>query len=326
MQNRKTVGAICALTTLLVAGASSSAFAAEGGAGFYLLGSKGPGAAILPPPGVFFQNDIYYYQGELGGGRQLPLGGSVVGAVDAIAAVELPTFLWVTPWDIAGGNFALTATLPIGWKDVNANADISTPLGTINRSVSDDVFTIGDPIVSGLVGWHSGDFHWQTGVLVNIPIGDYQRGELANISFNHWGADVFASGTWLNPETGIDISGTVGITFNAENPATDYKTGNELHFEWAVSKHFTEQFSAGIVGYHYTQLTGDSGAGARLGDYKGRVTALGGQIGYTFKAGEVPIATSLKIFREFDTKNRAEGTAVFATVSIPLAITPPSGQ
>ncbi|WP_455272624.1 SphA family protein [Rhizobium herbae] len=169
-------------------------------AGFYLLGSKGPAAAILPPPGVFFQNDVYYYQGDLGGDRQLPLGGKLVGAVDASVVVELPTFIWVTPWDLAGGNFALTATLPIGWKDVAAKADLASPLGPVSRSVSDDVFTVGDPIVSGLVGWHSGDFHWQTGVLVNVPIGDYQKGALANIAFNHWGADVFAAGTWFNPD------------------------------------------------------------------------------------------------------------------------------
>ncbi|URK88450.1 transporter [Rhizobium sp. RCAM05350] len=324
MRNRKIPGLVAALASLLAAGSVSSVYAAEGGAGFYLLGSKGPAAAILPPPGVFFQNDVYYYQGDLGGDRQLPLGGKLVGAVDASVVVELPTFIWVTPWDPAGGNFALTTTLPIGWKDVAAKEDLASPLGPVSRSVSDDVFTVGDPIVSGLVGWHSGDFHWQTGVLVNVPIGDYQKGALANIAFNHWGSDVFAAGTWFNPETGIDISGTVGIAFNVENPATDYRTGNEFHFEWAVSKHFTEQFSAGIVGYHYSQLTGDSGSGAKLGDFKGRVTALGAQIGYNFKVGEQAFATSLKVFQEFDAKNRAEGTAVFATVSVPISITPPA--
>ncbi|MGO7845172.1 transporter, partial [Rhizobium johnstonii] len=36
------------------------------------------------------------------------------------------------------------------------------------------VFTVGDPVLGALLGWESGNFHWQTGLLVNVPIGDYQ--------------------------------------------------------------------------------------------------------------------------------------------------------
>jgi len=60
--------------------------------------------------------------------------------------------------------------------------------------------------------------------------------------------------------SGIDISGAIGVTFNAENPATNYRTGDELHIEWAVSKTFTPKFSAGLTGYYYDQISGDSGA------------------------------------------------------------------
>jgi hypothetical protein len=36
-------------------------------------------------------------------------------------------------------------------------------------------------------------------------------------------------------------------------------------FEWAAVQHFNEQFDAGLVGYYYNQVTGDSGAGATIG-------------------------------------------------------------
>ena len=36
------------------------------------------------------------------------------------------------------------------------------------------------------------------------------------------------------------------------------------------------------VGYVYNQLTGDSGSGATLGEYKSRIAALGPQIGFLF--------------------------------------------
>jgi len=45
--------------------APSTANAAENGAGFYLLGARGPMAGLLAPPGTYFQNDTYFYVGEL---------------------------------------------------------------------------------------------------------------------------------------------------------------------------------------------------------------------------------------------------------------------
>jgi hypothetical protein len=309
-----------ALSTMVATGA----MAAEGGAGFYLLGSKGPAAAITPPPGVFFQNDFYYYSGSLGGGKSLPTGGRIIAGVQGKAAIEVPTVLWILPEDVAGGHLGLSATVPLGWKDTTADLGVSGPIvGSRSRSVGDAVFTVGDPIVGGLLGWESGNFHWQLGTLVNVPIGDYQKGEISNIAFHHWGADVYGAATWLDPNTGLDLSGVVGMTFNAENPATNYKTGNEFHFEWAVDQHFNKQFDAGIVGYYYDQVTGDSGSGATIGDFKGRAVAIGATIGWNFAVGKLPVSTRIKYYHEFDVTNRAQGDAVLLTISVPLSITKP---
>ncbi|MDP1910176.1 MAG: transporter, partial [Hyphomicrobium sp.] len=70
---------------------------------------------------------------------------------------------------------------------------------------------------------------------------------------------------------------------------------------------------------HYQQVTGDSGAGARLGDFEGRVTGLGPDITYTFMCGKVPISTELKYFHEFDVENRLSGDNGFINVTIPLS-------
>jgi len=39
----------------------------------------------------------------------------------------------------------------------------------------------------------------------------------------------------------------------------------------------------GLVGYFYQQITGDSGSGAMLGDFKSRVVGIGPQAGYFFE-------------------------------------------
>lgn len=294
---------------------SSIAFAAESGVGFYLLGSKGPMAGIVPPPGAYIQNDVYFYSGSAGASRDFPVAGQVVANIDAEAYINVTTGVWSTPWQVFGGNVALMGILPIGGQDVSAAA--SGPVG-LGASVGDDVFTIGDPVVGAQIGWHSGNFHWNVGTLVNVPIGDYQKGEIANVAFNRWGADLSAALTWLDPETGIDLSGAAGFTFNGENPDTDYRTGTEFHAEWAVSKNFTPAFSAGLVGYYYQQVTGDSGDGANLGDFKGRVAAIGATAAYNFQVGATPVSFRGKVYREFAAQNRLEGTAGFLTLSFPL--------
>jgi hypothetical protein len=298
--------------------ANGNAEAAEKGLGVYLLGSRGPMAGFTPPPGVFFQNDLYVYSGEAGSGISLPFGGEVIANVEATAVLDLPTGIWVTPLQIAGGNLGFSATLPVGSLDVEAR------LGPF--SVQDDIFTVGDPFIAAFLGWHAGNFHWQTGVGVNVPIGDYQKGDIANISFNRWATDVFVTATWLDPALGLDISGAAGVTFNGENSATNYETGTEFHLEGAVSKFLSKDLNIGLTGYYYNQLTGDSGSGAKLGGFEGEVAAIGATLGYTFQIGVLPVSARLKYFHEFEVTNRLEGDVGFLTVSMPLWVSASSPQ
>ncbi|NUS68567.1 MAG: transporter [Ensifer adhaerens] len=319
VKRRLSASAIAAGLGCIVAPLTANA--AENGAGFYLLGARGPMAGLLAPPGTYVQNDTYFYFGELKGNKQLPLGGEIVGEVDAKLFGDFVTGLWVMPEEVLGGNLGFTAVVPFGGPNVDAT--LSAPRAGRSASVSDSIFTIGDPVLGATLGWHEGDFHWTANASVNVPIGDYQKGELANLSFNRWAGDFTVAGTWFNPETGLDLSGAAGFTFNGENPATDYRTGTEFHAEWAVTQHFSPQFSAGVAGYFYQQVTGDSGAGARLGPFKGRIAAIGGTMGYNFKMAETPVSLTLKVFQEFGAKNRPEGTAGFVTIAFPIG-TPPA--
>jgi hypothetical protein len=115
------------------------------------------------------------------------------------------------------------------------------------------------------------------------------------------------------------------MTFNYVNTATDYQTGDELHFEWDVNEHFKSGWSLGIGGYVYRQVTGDSGAGARLGPFEGRVIAVGPLVGYEFKImDKIPVDLSIHWFHEFDVARRLTGNAIFGTISLPLvAFAPP---
>jgi hypothetical protein len=303
---------------LAITFASSPSSAVEGGASFYLLGGKIPGSGLVPPTGVYFQNDVYLYQGDIGADIELPIGGDIVAGVEASLVFEAPTILGVTPWPVLGGRLGFGLTVPVGYSDITAS------LGPF--SVEDDVFTIGDPIAAALLGWDAGNFHWSLGALVNIPVGDYQEGELANVALHRWGADVTGGITWLDPELGLDLSVAAGVTFNGENEATDYNSGNEFHLEASASKYLTEAFELGIGGYYNHQISDDSGAGDVLGANRGEVIAVGAFATYTFEAGTRPVTAKLRYFHEMEAERRLEGDVIFFTLAMPLWVKPPPAE
>ena len=72
------------------------------------------------------------------------------------------------------------------------------------------------------------------------------------------------------------------------------------------------------VGYIYYQITGDSGDGAILGDFKSRIYSIGPQVGYIFKIGERQAYLNLKGYWEFGAENRPEGWNAWLTLVLPL--------
>ena len=301
-------------------------YASEKGTSVYLLGSGGPGTAIMPPAkGVFLANTTYFLSGEARAERLLPVGGSVVAGLNATVLADFPTLLWVPSTDIAGGTLALGLTTPIGRPDVTVEAVVSGPLGgAAGASLSDDAVVLGDPILTAMLGWNSGNYHVQASAMVNAPIGRYRDDALANLAFNRWAVDTSLAVTWRRPDGRWDISGKTGLTFNGKNDRTDYETGTEWHAEASIERVLSPSFSAGVQAYHFRQLTGDSGPGATLGAFKGAATGVGVTAAWNFQMAERPATVRLRAFTEFDVTNRMDSDSVFIDFSIPLVIRAPS--
>lgn len=293
-----------------------AAFAAEGGQGFYILGSRTLNAGVVPPPGTYVQTSLYAFSGDTG--ATLPNGGRLDVGLDADAVVGLFTGLWAPDTGtIAGGRPYMLVLFPYGWKQVEVNATLEVPNGPdITGRRKDDTTTFGDPVVGGGLGWGNGPWFASANLLVNLPAGDYDDDSSTNIAFNRWAADLTGAFTWMWQD-GWQGDLSLGMTVNGENPATDYETGNELHAEGAVAKTFGG-WTLGLAGYHYNQVTGDSGDGAVLGDFKGRVSALGPTVGWAGAWGKQPVSFGGSWFHEFDAKNRVPGDALYLSLTFPL--------
>jgi hypothetical protein len=147
-------------------------------------------------------------------------------------------------------------------------------------------------------------------------VGAYQPTRLSALGIGHWGADAGAGYTYLNEQAGFEWSAVVGITYNFINPYTHYQSGTDAHLDWAISPYLSEKMHVGAVGYVYSQLSGDSGPGARLGEFKSRVAGIGPQIGFFFPFADRQGYLNFRGYYEFDARNRLEGWNAWATFSI----------
>ena len=315
---------------------ATQARAAENATGIYLLGIKTSMAGFVPPPGTYVTDINYAYSGDASGaaaaGMALRQTGNLTLKADidvtGNAYINLPLALWIAPQKVLGGNVGLGVMVPYGWKDVDVAIDALATLTLPERhdhqrgrhfDFEDSSTNFGDPVLNALIGWHEGNWHWNVGALLNVPDRSVGHRKHQQHLVSPLGARYQRSVTYLDAKRGHEVSVTAGFTFNGENPATDYKTGTEFHVEWALMQHVSKTFAFGIAGYHYQQITGDSGRGARIGSFEGRVTGLGPDITYTFMCGKIPISTELKYFREFDVENRLTGDDGFLNVTIPLS-------
>jgi hypothetical protein len=297
----------------------------DGGKSVYLLGKRGPLAAFVPKPGFYLSNDVYSY--DASSSSLLPLGDRIVQDVSAQALMDIPQFTWVTDVTLGGGRLAFSVLIPFGKIDVEGKGTVQLPNGTIPTiKLSDSDSGFADPVVGGSVGWKHRDGDrfraWSVYSSVWIPIGSYQAGRLANLSSNRWALDVGGAYTMANFKGGRELSSVVGLTFNGNNQDTHYSSGNDFHLEVSGRQHLPHNWALGAVGYWFQQLTADSNNPAILGDFKGRVFAIGPEVSYQFPGKEHPVGLDLRWYHEFSAQNRLEGNGVFLTFSVPLQIMP----
>lgn len=297
------------------------AIADEGGASVYLPGFFGSLAAVPAAPGWSLGAFYYHTSADASASREFRIGGNVVAGLDVRGdmAFFAPTYTFAEP--VAGGQAAVLLLGGLGRMDVSASATLTGPFErhqfTVGRS---DAITGGtDLFAVGTLKWPRGVNNFMTYAMVAMPTGAYDANRLANLSTHHWAIDAGGGYTYFDARAGREFSVVGGLTYNFENPATDYRNGVDAHIDWAASQFFSEQLHAGLVGYFYHQLTGDSGAGAVLGDFKSRTNGIGPQVGYFFPVGRSKGYVNLKGYWEFDAEHRPEGWNVWLTLGLPLA-------
>jgi len=274
-------------------------------------------SGYTPPPGVYFWDTFVLYQGS---GNLYPGTGPMSSTrITNNIAADIAITGWFPDFKLFGGDPGFAVTVPFGSERITANFTVAGPMGPAQQfSRASEVAGIADTEYSAILGWHAGEQHWNVTLTGFAPTGNYDPTRLAQTSLNRPALDLKGAYTYLGLQTGIEVTGALGLTLNALNTATNYQSGAELHFEWALNQHFPFGLAAGVGGYFEQQVTNDHGSGDQFGAFRGRVAAVGPLLGYALKAGAQEVDFSARWFHEFAVQNRVAGDLIYASFSFPL--------
>jgi hypothetical protein len=325
--SRKAIASFASL--FFTACAVDAAFADEGGISVYVPGFYGSFAAVPSEPGWSLGTVYYHATVDAGANAAFPRGGDgqvdlgIKGRGDAVFFI--PTYTFSEPV-LGNGQASVGMLLAVARNWAEVDATLTGPLGGTISGQRDEALTgLGDLGPFGMLKWNAGVNNYMTYVTGSIPVGAYDADRLSNTGYGHAAIDAGVGYTYLDASTGREFSIVGGLTYNFENPDTDYKNGVDGHIDWAASQFLNEHVHVGLVGYAFQQLSGDSGEGAVLGDFKSRVFGVGPQIGYKFNASDTTDGyLNLKGFYEFGAKNRPEGWNVWLTLAFSPAASKPS--
>jgi hypothetical protein len=280
----------------------NTANATEGGGSIYPVGAENYVCCALPPPGFYGVVWGQHYTAD----KVRSNDGQVVTppTFKVTANAIVPRFVWVTPYEPFGASLALHTIIPLVDLDVN-----------ITPGVSDSKSGIGDITLGAALGWHHSDqLHTLLAFDLFAPTGQYNRDDIANIGRNHWAAQWVAGVSFIDP-TGLNADVKAMYTYNLENSATDYTSGQELIIDYDIGLGLGNGWTFGVGGYAYQQVSDDKQAGQAVSDNRGRSLAIGPSVKYDsgkgwFVTGKYQIETHVK--------NRADGEAFWIKTVFPF--------
>jgi hypothetical protein len=236
--------------------------------------------------------------------------------------IVIPSYVFATP--VLGGQASVSV---LGYYGVVGTSLAGTLSGVVTTPFSSTPFARSDTISDTTWGfgdvepifqlkWNAGVNNYMTYITGDIPVGAYQSTRLSNIGIGHGAIDAGGGYTYFNPQTGHELSGVLGFTYNFLNDSTQYQSGVDLHFDWGVSQFVSKQVMLGLVGYVYKELGCDSGSGDHVGCFQSQVVGVGPQIGFLFPVGDMQGYLNLKAYGEFAAVNRPSGWNTWLTFSI----------
>ncbi|MBK8814836.1 MAG: transporter [Methylococcaceae bacterium] len=257
--------------------ASMPCRAIEDGSSNYLPGFYGDFAmGVLPDKGVYFSNFMAAYQDKSGKTATL---------------LEMPSLFVVTDYTVLGGIYGFGI-----YPGVTAIQDRS------GATQMERVGLVDTYIVPLTINWKWDVFNVLLYEGIVAPTGYYEK-DAYNTGLNIWTFDQVLSLTWELPGDN-EISTTLGYMVNTKNDATDYRNGDELHFDYTVGHYFGEAFALGVTGSFYRQVSADRAPIAIRETTFSEAASIGPVVMWTPHINDREVTLSLKWLHEYNVQGR----------------------
>ena len=306
---RRSLLAVAVMSTLIAV--SQPVFSGEGGTSHVIPGSLATLADNPPASGpVTFVKPMYmHYSGSIS--AQIPTAAGLAGDVDASSNTFALALGHSFGTEVLGATYTMVAALPYTWLNITGNVQA----GPVTRRVKSSVDGFGDlTLIPTMMAWKSGNWQYNFILPIYAPTGSYEKGRLGNPGLNYWTFDPMAGVVYSN-DKGLNALLHAGLAINTENNATNYRSGNLLHFDGAVQQVLPVGkgfMTLGAEAFYFQQVTCDSGTGATLGCFKGRTAGIGPVLGYILPFSKTEqLVVELKWLPEIDTKNRLNGDYIW---------------
>jgi hypothetical protein len=296
--------------------------AEEGGMGHYVPGEYLDFCGMPPSePGLYAANYfVDYGNGTIGAGKELPLGGDLAAGAKVNLNAEIPVALVAYPLNLPDIILSSGIGVPWVWAKVDVTAIYNRNQFQISGAKQQTASGVGDIQVMPIMGvWTNGDF--KIGGMLNVwaPSGNYDAGQLANPGLGYWTMEPMLAFSWLSTKFGTEFTIFPAVDFNSMNNYTSYQSGDIFHVDATLAQHLPLLdgiIGAGVSVDYLDQITGDSGSGARLGDFEAQSVSVGPTVSYVHPLGKTTLIVDGSWLPQVHTVNTPKGNYFWAKITL----------
>ena len=208
---------------------------------------------------------------------------------DVRAITSSTNFLYNTGEKVLGGYLALYSVVPL------LDLRVKTPAG------EDSVLGVGDISVGISNAYISKNWQIIPSLEVIMPTAQYDKNDIVSLGFNRF---IFEPYVMLNymSDSGFIVGTKTMLDYSTENHDTDYKSGQELHMDYAIGQRIGA-CTFGIAGYFYKQITDDKIGSHTVKDSKAQAIGIGPSLVYSSNN----IDFTFQYTKDYAVKNKGEG-------------------